>query len=217
MEGTLKGSWVAVRAGARRRWAARLALAAAALSACGCSSSPKSEGLYCDPPRFEGFPSSGSEDIVYVEARLDPEHENELGLDLLERRIVPVKLSIRLRGAGATERLVRVEPDRWDARLYLLDGTVLPLVEGEKLARDLEEDQARKVRRGSFRPTLIDTEPVVGYVFFALDGKRFQVDGRKVRHLEKGFARPLRLDDSLLAFNLTQGDRIEPYFVGIRP
>lgn len=182
-----------------------------------CSSGPEVKNVYCDPPRFEGFPSSGSEGIVFMEARLDPNHSSELGLDLLEEGVVPVKLSLQLKGASADERIVQVEPDRWDARLYLLDGTVLPWVEVEDVVERLDDDEAKQLRRLAFRPKLVETEPLTGYVFFALDPKRTRWNGRRIDHIEKGSSRPLRLEDSLLAFNLTQEDRVGVYFVGIRP
>jgi len=181
-----------------------------------CASEPELE-RYCDPPDFDGFPSSGSEGIVYVEARLDPGHASDLGTDLLEQGIVPVTLSIQLRGKGADERVIRLEPDRWDMRLYLPDGTVVPGVSAEKAARKLDEEHAPAVRKRAFLPSLIGTQPSQGYLYFALDSKRFQVDGRALHHREKKTSRPLRLADSLLAFNVTDGDTVVPCYVGIRP
>lgn len=181
-----------------------------------CASEPELL-RYCDPPDFDGFPSSGSEGIVYVEARLDPSHASDLGTDLLARSIVPVKLSLQLRGKGAEERIIRLEPDRWDMRLYLPDGTVVAGVSAEKAARGLDEDDAPAVQKRAFQPTLIGTQPSEGYLYFALDPKRFRVDGRACTHREQKFTRPLRLADSLLAFNLTDGDSVVPCFVGIRP
>ena len=194
-------------------------LALAATLAVACSSGPEIKNVYCDPPRFQGFPSSGAEGIVFATASLDPSSESELGVELLEEGIIPVKLSLQLKGAGVNERIVQVEETRWDARLYLLDGTVLPWVDAEKVVKDLDlgKDEAKKVRNHAFRPQLIESQPLTGYLFFALYEKHFHVDGRKVTHVQNGLARNLRLEDSLLAFNLTQEDRVEPFYTGIRP
>ena len=198
-----------------RRPIALFALTVLALAA--CSSGPEIKSVYCDPPHFEGFPSSGAEGIVFATASLDPSSQSELRADLLEQGVVPVKLSIQLKGVGAAERIIQLEADRWDARLYLLDGTVLPLVAVETVVKELDDVAAQRVRAHAFRPKLIETQPLQGYLFFALDPRRFQLDGRRVTHVEHGLARTLRLEDSLLAFNLTQEDRLEPYFIGIRP
>ena len=183
----------------------------AATSAAGCSSGPEVD-LYCAPPDFGGFPHFGSEDIICVEAQLDPNHAS----DLLEQGIVPDKLTIQLLGKGAGERPILLEPDRWDMRLYLSDGTVVSAVNWDKVAPKLDEDIASKIQRRTF-PTLIGTQPSEGNLFFALDLKHFQIDGRAAHHIDKQLSRPLNLVDSLLAFNATDGDTVVPCYVGIRP
>ncbi len=187
-----------------------------ALVCAACGSDRPKDVAYPAPPGFQGFPRSSSDEGVYAEASFDSRSKDVFGFDLVEHGVVPVHLKIQLRGESMNTKLIRLDQDRWDMRLYLQDGTVVPAVSAEKVAEGLRSDDARRVRDNAFQPTLLGEQATQGYVFFWLTPEsRFKTDGSTVYHALEGGYRPLHLPDSLVAFNVSIEDAVRPFYVGV--
>ena len=104
---------------------------------------------------FDGFPAQSLEGIVYAQAAFDGDYDETFATDLIERGVVPVRVTMQLRGEGQESAQVLIKPGRMRARLYLLDGTALPHVPADRVAAALKEKPARRVRRHAFHGGLI--------------------------------------------------------------
>ncbi len=132
---------------------------ALALLSIGCASDVPKGAAYPAPPGFQGFPRSTSDEGVHVEAFFDPDHEDVFDIDLVEGGVIPVRLKIQLRGEGMSTKIVKLDRDLWDMRLYLQDGTVVPAVSAAKLAAPTDglvapTDRDRILHGRMYRPTL---------------------------------------------------------------
>ena len=192
------------------------------LTGCGA---PSAEGVrYADPPPFEGFPYSATGSleegkiIVYAEAQLVVNAERELGEDLVEERgVLPIKLSIQLKGEGQQTLPVSLDRDRWNMRLYLPDGQVLHPVPVDQVERGLKREARERIRRAHFEAILLGSTASEGYLFFALQPRgELLVRGAGVIRDSGGIAKPMRIADSLLAFNVTVEDKVHPFYLGLR-
>lgn len=195
-------------------------LAACLALACACSSPPDPKPDLGGPPAsFPGFPGLAHEDMVNAQAAFEPNHAGLFGIDLLsERAIVPVRLEVGLRGEGAENRVILLNPDQWGLTLYLQDGTALRSVDPEELAGAVSKKIAQKVRDQRFKPGFLEKQTTSGFVFFALEPKgEFKVDGREIGHVRSGFVRGNDLYHSLVSFRVTIDDELRPFFVGIKP
>ena len=166
---------------------------------------------------FDGFPAQSLEGIVYAQAAFDGDYDETFGTDLIERGVVPVRVTMQLRGEGQASAQVLIKPGRMRARLYLLDGTALPHVPADRVAAALKEKPARRVRRHAFHGGLLGATPSEGYLFFSLQPQEaFEADGRIVRHADGSVERRLDLAHSLLAFDVMVEDTPQPIYVGIQ-
>ena len=179
---------------------------------------PKGDSISLGEPAFEGFPAQTLENIVYAQAHLPSDHERVFGVDLIEKEgVIPIALSVQLRGENMESAQILLSAERMDLALFLPDGTALPLVSAERVASPLRARFAEKVMNHAFRPGLLGAEPTEGYVFFKIaPAKEIGVEDGKVLHATSGVARPMRLTGCLLTFNVTIGDHIEPFFVGLQ-
>jgi len=166
---------------------------------------------------FDGFPAQSLEGIVYSQAAFDNDYEETFDTDLIERGVVPIRVTIQLRGEGQERAQILVKPDRMGARLYLLDGTALPHAPADRVAAVLEERTARLVRKHALPGGLLGATPNEGYLFFSLQPEQsFETFGRVVRHHDGEVTRRLDLTHSLLAFDVMVEDAPQPFYVGIQ-
>lgn len=195
--------------------------AAALLLGLACSSPPERvEDLGPAPQNVLGFPSISHEDMVNAKGSFDPQHAEIFGEDLVRKEgVVPVRLEVGLRGEGAEDRAILLNPDQWELTLYLQDGTALRQIDAEALAERLgKRKSAQKVRDNKFETGFLHTEETVGFVFFELGSKlEFAVKGREVTHDQGDTRRGLDLYESLVAFRVTIEDEPRPFYVGIKP
>ncbi|MFT5153173.1 MAG: hypothetical protein ACI841_003173, partial [Planctomycetota bacterium] len=187
----------------------------------GCSSSgPKGTRLGPSPRIFTGFPPQKSQDTIYASARYDADAMRTFGgVDLVDHDgVLPVELTFRLRGKDSDSKVVMVEPNRIDLRLYLPDGTALIPADADRIAEGLRDEHASHVRGKKLIGGLLDeATDHTGYIFFKLKPRnRFSVDGRQVRHVTGGIEHELNLTNSLLAFNLNIGGESRAMYVGIQ-
>jgi hypothetical protein len=187
------------------------------LAACSSGGS-KGDAIAVQRSDFVGFPAQTLESIVYAHARFPADHERLLGVDLIdEENIIPVALTVRLRGKDQEKAQIFLSAEQMGLTLYLPDGTALSPVDVERVVRPLRDRDADRIRAQAFQPGLLGPESDEGFVFFKLaPGKDFRVDGEKVLHVESGIARPMILTGSLLAFNVTIEDHLEPFYVGLQ-
>jgi hypothetical protein len=208
-----------------------LALACAACS----SNASKGEG-FPPPAASQGFPRSASDEGVYAEASYELLDRDVFDVDLAKAGIIPVYLKIQLRGEGMSTKIIRLDEDRWDMRLYLQDGTVLSAIDPGDFAPERAASRSatsnRRARAGAgapasdgpldlrghaLEPTLLGEQATEGYVFFKLaPAGNFRADGGTVYHMRADGIRPLRVSDSLVAFNVSIEDAVRPFYVGIR-
>ena len=190
-------------------------ISAFVFSGCASSSLVVSE-VVGSTTAFDGFPAQSLEGILYAQAAFDGDYDETFGTDLIERGVVPVRVTMQLRGKGQESAQILIKPGLMGARLYLLDGTALPPVPADRVAAALKEKHARRVRKHAFQGGLLGATPSEGYLFFALQPQEaFEADGRIVRHTDRGVVRRLDLAHSLLAFDVMVEDAPQPIYVGI--
>jgi len=166
---------------------------------------------------FEGFPPQALEGIVYARASFEENHRELFRQDLMRRGILPVRLSMQLRGEGQDRAQILIKPGRMKARLYLLDGTALRQVHADEAVERLKEKAARRVRANAFKGGLLGPQPTEGFLFFALDPlEPFETKGRKLTHVHGGIGHRFDLTHSLLAFEVTVQDSSQEIHVGIQ-
>ncbi len=190
------------------------------LAAVACSSPPEPRfELGAAPSSFLGFPALSQEDMVVAQASFQPDHARTFEEDLVRAAgVIPVRLDVRLRGEGAEDRSILLNPDQWELALYLQDGTALRQINAEELAESLPKKPAQKVRDNRFITGPLNKEPTTGFVFFLLDPKDdFEVDGRSVVHTQGKTRNGLDLYQSLVSFRVTIDDVFYPFYVGIKP
>jgi hypothetical protein len=188
------------------------------LAACGGSEQVKGDDLG-PPPNMVGFPDLTSEGIVIVTASYT--NPALFGDDFFERSgIVPIRLTVQLRGEGDDKQIIILSPDRMNLRLFLPDGTVLGAVPADQAAAAGPPSARDAVAAHAFRGGLLTREITEGQVYFAFNPRGdYQVDGRAVRHRGDGLIRTMDLGASLLAFELTtesERDLVKPFYVGIK-
>lgn len=193
----------------------RLSILPLLLATAACSSGPKR--LAATDNSLLGFPPLTAQDIVYAQARFE-DPQLTFGVDLLEENgILPIILTVQLRGQGQENAQILISPERMDLRLYLADGTPVRPVSAEAVAAVVDEQPAARVQERKFRGGLLSSSPTEGFVFFQLGADEFDDSrGATVLHaVEAGFRRALDVGHSLLAFNVTIQNTQQPFFVGI--
>ena len=194
-----------------------LLIAALGLAACGSSGAIVVTEVTQTAPTFDGFPAQALEGIVYAQAAFDGDYDETFLTDLVERGIVPVRVTMQLRGEGQENAQILIKPGRMGARLYLLDGTALPHVSADQVAASLKEKSARLVRKHAFQGGLLGAMPNEGYLFFSLSPPEdFEAHGRTVLHRDGPIERSLDLAHSLLAFDVMIENTPKPFYVGIQ-
>jgi len=169
-------------------------------------------------PGFEGFPAQTLENIVYAQAHLPSDYKRTFGVDLINKQdIIPIALTVQLRGENMEQAQFLLSTERMDLALYLPDGTALSPVPADRVAEPLKDKHADRVMSQAFRPGLLGPTPIEGFVFFRIaPRKEFRVEGTNLLHVKNGMARPMNMAGSLMTFNVTMGDHIEPFFVGLQ-
>lgn len=189
-----------------------------ALSA-GCASITKAQVYTPMPEAAVRFPADSWQNIVYTVAGFNHDHRREFGLDLIKKRnVVPIHLSIELRGANMESARVQLNGDRMNLRLFLPDGTALLPVSGDEVAATLHAGDSARVRSKRFRGDegLLTSEPTRGYVFFELaPEEEYVVKEGRIFHVVHGVAKPLDLTRSLVAFNVMIENEPYPIYVGL--
>ena len=166
---------------------------------------------------FEGFPPQALEGIVYAQAGYDENHKAAFRYDLVRKGIIPVRLTMQLRGEGQDNAQILIKPGRMKARLYLIDGTALAQVHADEVADRLNERSARLVRERAFKGGLLGSDPTEGYLFFALEPeKAFRAKGRRLTHIHEGITHRFDLAHSLLAFEVANQNSSQEIYVGIQ-
>jgi len=199
--------------------ARRVVLACLPLLLASCAGSgAKGEFISPKAPGFEGFPAQTLENIVYAQAHLPADHKRIFGVDLIDKEdIIPIALTVQLRGEDMDRAQILLSAERMNLVLYLPDGTALRHVTAGDVAGSLKDKHAERVMSRIFRPGLLGPEPTEGFVFFRIaPRKEFRVQGTNLMHTKNGVARPMNMSGSLLTFNVTMGDHIEPFFVGLK-
>jgi hypothetical protein len=197
----------------------RLLLVLSALAFASCSSVAVVGEELGGPPRDRrAYPPQTLEGIVYAQARY-ADHVAEFGQDLVEdAAVVPIRLRVQLRGQGAGEAQILLDPSRMNLRLVLADGAALQPVPFDDFAGVLDDEAAAAVRKLAFRGGLLEEQATEGYVFFALrPPAEFAMASRVVRHGDRGIVRSFDITSSLLAFDaaIGSGGQRRPFYVGI--
>jgi hypothetical protein len=186
----------------------------------GCAAIAKEQVYTPMPEAAVRFPADSWQDIVYTAAGFNQDHRREFGVDLVKKRgVVPVHLSIELRGENMDSARVQLNSDRMNLRLFLPDGTSLLPVSGDEVAATLHAGESARVRAKRFRGDegLLSSDPTRGYVFFKLaPEEEFVIEGKDIFHIKHGVAKPLDLTRSLVAFNVIIENEPYPIYVGLK-
>ena len=188
------------------------------LCACG-STGPSGKTFARSAPAGDvGFPSQTSEGAVYAEARFREDHRGDLGLDLIkQRRIMPVELMVQLAPGEAGSRTVTIKGEQMSPRLYLQDGTALDPVDPERVIDTVRKRDREQVREQVFRAGILSLRPTKGYLFFELpEPREFAAEGYEARRASGEALRLLRLDSSVLAFDVSDQDERFTMYVGVQ-
>ena len=196
-------------------------LTASLAGACGGGSNVKAQ---TDAPiSFPGFPPTswkgmdGVDASVYAEARFVLNHSKVLGTDLTKEGVLPVRLTLGLRGKDQDSAPIRLDPDQVDMRLYLPNGTVLTPISAAKAAK-LAGSRRDKVRRlameAGMLPKYEDARDAPLFVFFGLP-KKYHIDGNFLT-LESGkYGQVVNVSKGLLTFNVMFENKLQPFYVGV--
>lgn len=193
-------------------------LAVALLCACASSSLTSRDPLARPPSNFDGFPSQTLQGIVFASARYIAEHDEIFGVDLFAKaRVIPIAVTIRLRGPGQDEAQALLNPERMDPRLFLQDGTPLAALSAEAVVARVAPRHAANVRAHALQSGLLSPDGREAFLFFALEPReRFRFDGESVEREQDGATRELDLRASLLAFNVTIDGEPRPFYLGLQ-
>ncbi len=195
-------------------------LALGLVAACATTENPFATPSVLDAPpaNFNGFPPQTLQGIVFASARWVPDHEELFGVDLISRAgVVPVAVTVRLRGQGQSEAQVLLNPERMDPELVLQDGTVLAAVGVEDVIARLPARYAATLRSRALKTGLVSANGEEGFLFFALEPqKSFDVDGTSVVHETEVGPRALSLVASLLTFGVVVDGAVKPFYVGLQ-
>lgn len=203
----------------------RIALVLTALVLAGCASSSAplatvgSDPLEHPPRGFRGFPPQSLHGIVFASAHMAPDHEDVFEFNF-ERKadILPIAVTVLLRGQGQDEAQVLLNPERWNPQLFLEDGTALRALSVDEVIEAAPERVAARIRQKAMRGGLVSARAEERYLFFRLSpGENLQLDDQRVHHMVEGGTRVLELGDSLLAMQVTVEGELIPFYLGIQP
>jgi hypothetical protein len=168
--------------------------------------------------RLPGLSAAGAAGIVYASARFDPDYADVFGFDMLRKAdILPVAVTVVLRGPDQDQAQVLLKPEQWNPQLYLQDGTALAAMSVQEVADLTPERLSGRVREQALRGGLLSSKSEEQYLFFRLDPEAgLDVDGWRVRSEHDGVVRELDLAASLLSFQVTIAGAPVPFYVGIQ-
>ncbi len=193
------------------------ALAAGLLAfATSCSSSGAlaEEGELSKPPASgNGYLASVDAGSVAAEARFYTKHAELFGDDLIdEEGVIPIAVKVVLLGERDKVRC----PDQRAFRLYLEDGTALPPIACDEIAKDDRELNDRVASVALESGLVRGDGEVERFVYFKLrPADDFEVDGTEIVHRAGGVTRTLDLTRSLLAFLIDRNGANVPIRVGV--
>jgi hypothetical protein len=192
-----------------------LGAAIAACAACAALDRSPTPVSTLGSPRI--FPAQTLDGLVYARARWDERHDEAFGADLVRTAdVLPLAVTIRLRGAGQDEARAWLDPERMAAELVLADGTTLPSLPARRVAERVSERTAERVERRALQTGLLSADRDAGWLYFDLTAKPgLELDGDEVEHELDGRTRRFAVDDSLLVFDVTFDDREETHCVGV--
>ena len=186
------------------RWVGSLFFAACWVA--GCGSSPKGVDLG-GPPIGAVYQSQVfSDGTFYVSAKFREDHERELRRNLIDdERILPIWLELEVQSSDQGDNR-RVNPEQWNMRLFLQDGTVLSHLSRATVTDRVGSSEVRaRIEERDLEGGLIGAgEKVEGFVFFEIpddDGYVF-LDRRRMARTSRGRSKTVELGRSLLAFEV---------------
>jgi hypothetical protein len=194
------------------------------LAACGGGSNVKSD-IGPPPTTFQGFPaeswkaSETRQAFVNVEAAYVTNHEDVLGVDLTEDGLLPIRLTLGLRGNEMTNAQIRLDSDQMDMRLYLPDGTVLVPVTTKRaveLAGSKGTAVGERAIEAGVLPEYETARANPRFAYFDLATKSYDFEGANYSFTSRGVSKTVDISKSLLAFNVMIENKLEPFYVGIR-
>lgn len=204
---------------------AALPLALLTLGACG--GGPTIRDTYGAPPRsFEGFPAeswteaANGQAFVNVEASFVGNHKRMLGTDLTKKGILPIRLTLGLRGEHMSNAQIRLDSDQMNLRMYLPDGTVLVPATLEEVEQAAGKSRREKVIAHSLEAGVLQEYGLAKekeqFVFFKLNLKDLQLQGSRLSFGDGEQTKFVDLTSSLLAFNVMLENNLEPFTVGVK-
>ncbi|MBI5434346.1 MAG: hypothetical protein HZA52_16045 [Planctomycetes bacterium] len=193
---------------------AAVGLCAACKSSFPSDSDPTPHLTFADT---RGFPAQKLDGLVYGAARWDERHDEVFGVDLVRTAdVLPIAMTVQLRGAGQDEARAWLNPERMGAELVLADGTTLPALPARAVAARVAERHGERVERRALATGLLSSRGEEGWLYFDLAGHdELDVDDACVERSVDGRTRRLLLDQSLVTFDVTLDGREQPFCVGI--
>ena len=202
-----------------------LPLALVALSACG--GGPKVRETYGPSPRsFDGFPAeswteaANGQAFVNVEASFVGNHKRMLGADLMKKDILPIRLTLGLRGTQMSNAQIRLDSDQMNMRMYLADGTVLVPASAEEVEKAAGKKYRDKVIGHSLEAGVLQEYGIAKekeeFIYFKLQLKDLQLRGTELSFGDGNQTKFVDLTNSLLAFNVMIENKLEAFSVGVK-
>lgn len=181
-----------------------------------CGGGKASGGSWASWHKGAGFPAETREQGVFCKGAFRIDHKKQMGVDLIKRRrILPVYLELSEDGESGPSLIVR--GDQMNPRLFLEDGTALAAVDQASVIEDVRKPDRDAVRQRVFETGNLKTGKKGGFLFFKLPSeKTFSVEGAKATHVVNKQKRKLRLDRSLLAFEISIDDQPVTMYVGVQ-
>lgn len=164
-----------------------------------------------------GFPAQKLDGLVFASARFDPRYDEVFGLDLVRvADVLPIAVSVKLRGPGQDEARAWLNPERWSPELVLADGTALAALPPRVVAERVAARHAARIEEHALATGLLSSRGVTGWLYFDLAAREgLEVAGARIEHSVDGRERRLAIDESLLAFDVSFDGREQSFCVGV--
>ncbi len=192
------------------------ALALAILSA-SCAGGSRGEVL-SSPQGFPGYPKQAQEGPLWASAVYDTNSREFFDTDFVARGILPVAIQIGVRGDENRLLNARLSGSDIDPHLYLQDGTALPWLPAGQI------DTPRKTLKDRITECALEFSLLPawesapeGFLFFAFDPKRVEIDDTVILSRTGEIERELDLFQSLLGLTVTTEAGPVQIFVGLKP
>lgn len=197
----------------------RLLLGAAVVSCVACAGPDRSPASSSIPSSAaaHGFPAQKLDGLVFASARFDERYDEAFGLDLVRvADVLPIAVTVALRGPGQDEARAWLNPERFDPELVLADGTTLAALPPRIVAKRVAERFGERVESKGLETGLLSPRGTSGWLYFDLDAHGdFDVDGTTIEHSVGGRRRALAIDESLLTFAITLDEHEQDFCVGV--